>query len=341
MTSDNIDRIFKWDNAKAILIILVVSGHAIHDLIKVSDLYKSLYFFIYLFHMPLFMFLSGMFSRRAIETGRHLRQRIVGYLLLGFFLKYMILACRLIFDKYPSQKFYMLRETTVPWYLMALSVYLLVTFLTKEASRRFLLAFAILTACMTGYDKTIGSYLILSRLFTYYPFFLLGTLWQPDRIPKFSSGLLQKGIAAVLLAALLLFTILHADLLYPYIDLIKGGNPYAKIDGISAARLKYGFLYRLFYYAAAIFVSACVLTVVPKGRSFLTRIGQTTLSVYMFHRPVQFILLYAGYQKAMLAPENIQLRIIYLLFSFLLVLILSLPVFKRLEAAFWNLLHRL
>ncbi|WP_395966755.1 acyltransferase family protein, partial [Brevundimonas diminuta] len=56
-------RIAVWDNARFLLIVLVVIGHAISTVRTDSQLGFALYAYIYLFHMPAMILLSGMFSR--------------------------------------------------------------------------------------------------------------------------------------------------------------------------------------------------------------------------------------------------------------------------------------
>ena len=59
-------RDLSWDILRGILILLVVVGHSVQDLqLRTSydsSLYATIYNAIYLFHMPLFVFVSGYFS---------------------------------------------------------------------------------------------------------------------------------------------------------------------------------------------------------------------------------------------------------------------------------------
>lgn len=55
------ERIALWDNLKFILITAVVIGHFADFVVDRSDTCKSIYLFIYAFHMPLFIFISGLF----------------------------------------------------------------------------------------------------------------------------------------------------------------------------------------------------------------------------------------------------------------------------------------
>lgn len=64
-------RIIKLDNLKFFLIFLVVLGHIFEEVIAAGNAnwdVKSARFFIYLFHMPLFLFVSGIFSKKNIDN---------------------------------------------------------------------------------------------------------------------------------------------------------------------------------------------------------------------------------------------------------------------------------
>ena len=62
------ERIYLYDNVKCLAIILVVIGHAINYLTDFDGytLEKGMYVMIYSFHMPLFLFVSGL---QADERG--------------------------------------------------------------------------------------------------------------------------------------------------------------------------------------------------------------------------------------------------------------------------------
>lgn len=69
-------RIYKWDNIKFILILLVVLGHFVDVYTSESDNMKALFFTIYIFHMPLFIFISGLFSKKFINSNKFKKDRI-------------------------------------------------------------------------------------------------------------------------------------------------------------------------------------------------------------------------------------------------------------------------
>lgn len=59
----NKDRDYFFDNARAILIFLVVLGHMIQPYTSESKYILALYLVIYSFHMPTFLFISGYFAK--------------------------------------------------------------------------------------------------------------------------------------------------------------------------------------------------------------------------------------------------------------------------------------
>ena len=61
-------RVEKWDILKFFLMFFVVLGHIADCYTLEHESMRSLYLFIYSFHMPLFIFLSGLFLRFKIKS---------------------------------------------------------------------------------------------------------------------------------------------------------------------------------------------------------------------------------------------------------------------------------
>lgn len=95
------ERIFYWDVIKAFAIFLVVYGHCLQYLqVDTEKCWSSCTFcFIYSFHMPLFMMVSGYFARGIYtksfadnlkhKTLQILLPSISTYIVVGFMLIYM------------------------------------------------------------------------------------------------------------------------------------------------------------------------------------------------------------------------------------------------------------
>lgn len=63
MKRETIERDAYWDSLKFVLIFLVVLGHVLEINYPEGSLNRGLYNFIYMYHMPLFVFVSGYFSK--------------------------------------------------------------------------------------------------------------------------------------------------------------------------------------------------------------------------------------------------------------------------------------
>ena len=81
-------RNYKFDNIKFFLIWLVVLGHFLNAYVPDSQIIKTITFFIYTFHMPAFIFLSGLFSNRTKQFN------------VNKFIVYIIFAISIIIVKF-------------------------------------------------------------------------------------------------------------------------------------------------------------------------------------------------------------------------------------------------
>ena len=79
-------RDYYFDNLKFILIFLVVLGHYCGSYLE-SWLMLGIYNFIYSFHMPLFIFISGYFSRNiAYQRIKDINNLLIPYFYIQLYL---------------------------------------------------------------------------------------------------------------------------------------------------------------------------------------------------------------------------------------------------------------
>ncbi len=64
-----------FDNAKFILIVLVVFGHMIETFIEDNVTVYAIYKVIYSFHMPAFILVSGFFTKGIYKKGISIKSR--------------------------------------------------------------------------------------------------------------------------------------------------------------------------------------------------------------------------------------------------------------------------
>lgn len=157
-----------WDNLKFFLIVLVVIGHfypGIHYKIGLAANQ-----FISLFHMPLFIFISGVFHKDV-----HVLKRVIGLLLTG--IAYNILLGMIdIIILNGGSTFSLFRTSKIPWFLFAIAICNTVTYLIRNSKKSIVLIMTVLIGAFAGYDNTLCADVVLAKTVVWYPFYLLGNV---------------------------------------------------------------------------------------------------------------------------------------------------------------------
>ena len=296
---------------------------------------QRLYFFIHLFHMPVFVFISGVFSKKTVHTGAGMKRKITGFILLGYMIKFSVLGLELLFGKF--DKFWILREGSVPWYLFALAMWLPLSRALRNVDQRLVLVFSVIAACFAGYDETFGTLLVLSRVLCFYPFFVLGLMWDPENVPS-EKGIAVRAAGAAVLLVCILVIFRFAKVLMPYTEILRAMKSYYALPkGVDTGP---AFWYRALWYAAAPAAGAAVMALTPAGKTVLSGIGSRTLQILVFHMPILKLLRFMGFVDVLKRTVPDHYRIVFVLLSVPLTLLLALPVFEKPIQAFWKLCDR-
>ena len=325
-------RLYKWDNVKGLLILLVVMGHFASLQREENAIIHTFFLYVYLFHMPLFLFVSGLLSQSSIEQGRGIRRRFLGYLGLAYILKLAEFLVKFAFGH--ADHFSFSKEWGTAWYLFVLAFYLLVTWLLRRMDREKLFFVSIVVALLIGYVSRIGGTWNLSRFFVFYPVFLLGTMWDlrcyglrgRDRQRRSRAAALGILLAVGLLIYWKLDGVSSLDLLF------QERLSYAD----SLNRPAFGCLYRMGNYIFAALVSVCVVILTPGRRHLLTVLGKRSLSIYMYHRVILYLLTYLKWTKLLAWIWPAHWKILFMLFSVILTVILAYPVFEIPLKKYWE-----
>ena len=314
-------RIDKWDNLKCILIFLVVTGHFANQFQETSWNMRTIALFIYTFHMPLFIFLSGLLEKKYSGKRPFDLHRVLFYLMLGYTLKIMIFTVRYLFGEKPH--FYWLSDTGIPWYMFAMAAFCLLTYLLRNLNSPAVLAISIFAAAAAGYCREINSFLNLSRILVFFPFYYLGYCLDSDQVLSFSKSRSLKLLSAFILAANLAVCIRWIRPFYTYIRLFTGRNPYSGINHGNC-----GFPQRFLFYIIAFLTGAAVLILTPEKHSrLMSLIGQRTLQIYFWHRLVLYAVIDSGLAAAIRSFCGHAWGAVYLSVGILLTLFLSLKSF--------------
>lgn len=315
--SETKPRLYLWDNVKSLLIILVVMGHFVTQYTGSNEFMQSAFIIIYSVHMPLFIFVSGLFSKSSFKNDRLNVNRVLAFLILYFLLKLLIFATG---HGRPYRPFY---ESGIPWYMFAMAVWLCITFVIRKFPAKIVLPLSVALALAAGFFDVIRSDFCLSRIIVFYPFFLLGFFLDPTKVAGKSRNRKLRIVSAVLILALFVSAFLFRNELYLMRPIMVAQHPYTKLWNPGM-----GLPIRAVWYIMATVLSASVVCLLPNRKNFLSYIGASTLPIYFLHRPILYVLMDAGFGAFImhrLGLGPVLAPILFLLCAAVLALLLSFP----------------
>ena len=191
------DRVALWDNTKFFLIILVVIGHATIWQTESSHIFSSCLLYIYSFHMPLFIFISGMFF-----SNRNIAQKVVSYLAIYCTYKILLFVVYSFLGRTRSLQLFV--EAEAPWFVFTLAVFTLITYCIRNLNLKYVFVVFTILALLAGYDRTLTDKFVLARCIRFYPFYLLGVIISREKIEKQAQNKYCKlaGLIVLIIAAL-------------------------------------------------------------------------------------------------------------------------------------------
>ncbi len=296
MNKKNSQRDYYFDNLKGILIFLVILGHF---LLPIETGYlQMLKRWIYIFHMPLFIFVSGYFSKKIYVDGVLNLKKIFFFIKLYFFFVTLIQIVYVVFrgKDFDLSAYY--DQSGAPWYLFCLSAWYLMIPLMKKIGKGGALLLSCAAALAAGYFPEIGDVLCLSRIMVFSPFFFLGYFCEPSGIQRILSR--KAKIPILVLAAGTTMLFIRISPSFPAVfHLIYGNVAYRTLGGLAM----YGGLFRLALGAAAISLSLGIMVLCPRGECALSVVGRNTLPIYIIHRLIRDIIKSEGFYD--IIPGNV------------------------------------
>ncbi|MFT2817990.1 acyltransferase family protein [Leifsonia sp. A12D58] len=319
-------RVPYWDNARWIAIVLVVVGHAILKLIGESDPAYELYLFIYAFHVPLFVAVSGYFVKAGPPGMRQMRR-----LLTDVIFPYLIFETIWTTIRWARGDKFWLDYATASWtlwFLLALALWRIA--LPYLALLRYPLLISIVISVAAGYLSTVDSTFALSRTLGLLPFFVLG--WKLRQC-GITGNWLKLGSASIwrwragslaLFTALAVYIVLNIDWLREVkvrrFLLYNETYPSFGYSEFWAGGIRLG----LILLSSALVIAFLML--VPRRRTWFTAFGAATMYIYLLHT----FLLYPFRETGILdGPQPPWVLPAMLLLSLGIAILLSLPFVKR------------
>ena len=296
-------RIYRYDNIKALLIFLVVLGHMTTDYVSDSHVVRWTTLWIYTFHMPAFIFLSGLVHKQYITKERaslgikgETRMRwdkFLGFFLCGYCLKVFLQFSRTLMGQNPI--WHWLEEPGIPWYLFVMAEFELLFYLMRHIDGKvkpwMMITGAFALSAAIGYFPSVGDTFCLSRMINFLPIYM--TAYYLD-MKKFNAFIENKRFK-IAGAAVIVISLVACRLLpwggYSLRKWFTGRRSYDFLsDFFGSAAISYGWLIRLAVWAVAIAVTFALIALIPdRDLGFVTTIGSRTLNVYFWHRPLCYL----------------------------------------------------
>lgn len=243
------------------------------------ELSGALYKSIYTFHMPVFIFINGFFSKFN-------RKKIIfTYIALYIIFQPLYILFENAFAG-TSAQIQFTYPKWIMWYMLNTVYYLLlIPFYNVQTTKKrvIVLMLSFMLALVAGFDKSIGYPMSLSRFFVFQPYFLMGYYYkkEKEKITEYVCGFFagEKWAAWLLLNVAAFFgVVLCAKDTGITINQCYGSYAYASLNDIMA---------RIKLYICATTVTAALIAdanmFLNKKIPCISMIGKNTLPVYLLH----------------------------------------------------------
>ncbi len=265
------DQRSSWlDNAKGVLILVVIWGHLIEQAAPTSPIIAGTYGAIYLFHMPAIVLISGMVTRAELDKRalEHIGRKLLFPLVVFQALYWPWLA---VFK--PGLGHDLFTPLWLLWFLLSLATWRIM--LPMFLRVRFPVLVSIGLAVMVGFVDVVDHTLSLSRTFFFFPAFLLGHLYRTQIEALAARPSLCGAVLFVLLAGAAGLQVATGT----SVAHLYGSTPYSNLT----AELLAPALQRLHVILAGIAAAVAFLSLVPRHSGRLTELGRRTMPVFLLH----------------------------------------------------------
>ncbi|MBR0309130.1 MAG: hypothetical protein IJH92_09620 [Mogibacterium sp.] len=273
------------------------------DYVSDSFMIRWTTLWIYSFHMPAFIFISGLVHKYYITEEKaslgakgetRLRwDKVLGFFLCGYGLKLFLQFTRTLMGQHPL--WHTIEEPGIPWYLFVMAEYEMLFYVMRRLDEKvkpwMMISGAFILSAAVGYFPFINDTFCLSRMINFLPIYMIGYYLD---MKEFNSFLDEKkrlraagwcGIAASM--AVCYFGPWG---LYSWRKWFTGRRSYAFLNDFFPGTYSNGWWIRLAVWLVAIVITLCVVSVVPDRKlGYVTTVGARTLNIYFWHRPVCYL----------------------------------------------------
>ena len=313
-------RDYQFDNIKGIMLVFVIVAHTITNLFKAWPDHTATRYVFYLaasLPMPLCCFISGYFSKRKTEYGVYLKKAIVGCLIPYFVLN---LLYGLASDSF-VHAINIFEPKRALWYLLSLFIWKLIVEIYSKI--KWSLPLAVFMALFIGIFDSAGTFLSISRVFCFFPFFYAGYLCSSEQITNLRNG--KKLLPAL---SFIIMLILCGMLIGLNID---DSTVYMR-DSYRVLGQTYlqGMLFRGILLICGALCAFFFLSCTTVRKTIFSTFGQYSVTIYVFHYVVIRLLVFLKVFRFFSNPY------VFLVFAFVFALVLSIALGNKWVARIYH-----
>src|SRR5699024_6181724 len=325
----------KISNAKGVLIFLVVFGHLI-EIYKKE--YYELFVFIYAFHMPLFIFISGYLAKRMRFS------KIINMILLYLIFQTLFNWILYMTGDYPNLQFTYGRPHFHLWYIVSLGVWYSIALLINTMKLKaigkwgvFLLLFIIsfisrwytsdVADIVTEEYSNFTSYtLSYQRTLSFMPFFFAGFFMSKRWLSTLYHSLVNPIASLLIFSTIMFVTFLYTQESFGIESIFRGSFGSHRYVEDNDGVVVYLFKISL-HYVLAFGLSYVMLNLVSNRANILTKWGDHSLQIFLFHPICVFIIRQTEFMDSWTPSTKLAA---FFMVSLWIVILLGSTIFVRL-----------
>jgi fucose 4-O-acetylase-like acetyltransferase len=318
-------RVALWDNARFGAIALMVAGHTLTKMVGENDAAFTLYVFIYAFHVPVFVAVSGYFTKGTAPDDKRIRSVftdiIVPYLI------FEVIWSVVLFFYTANFRLDFTRASWTLWFLLALAIWRIV--LPYLVALKYPLLISIAISLAAGYFP-IDQNFSAARVLGFLPFFVFGWQLREWNLGERWMALCSQSVVRwrVVATAFMVLVAVGIAVSVPFLREVQIRSFITYDSGYAT----FGYdqwwagLGRLATMLVAAAMIMAFLILIPREQTWFTQFGQATMYVYLLHTFV----LYPLRENGVLDGERpLWYILLAVVFSFGLTVLLSTkPVVK-------------
>lgn len=271
-------RLYIIDNIKGASIFLVVFAHFLYGYAnsEVNSLSNKIVQYIYCFHMPVFIFLSGFLSKSVNSRSfKSIAKLLFIYIIFNF-------THGLILFKYKKNKIIFNVPNHSYWYLLCLIYW---RFSVNYFSNQFFsIIVSFIVSILIGFNNSITNVFSFKRTFSFFPYFIIGYKLSKEHLEKMIS--LTKRFYIFCSTLLLFYIYIYESL--KILPFIKFKHSMMSDD---YENYKEDIKIRIILFINSFLIIIFSIMIFPNKKIFLlSKFGKNSLYIYLFHRLLTIII---------------------------------------------------